>query len=213
MSRRLEYFTKNRIIFRRDPITDVPTERYDWGDYYADGTYECYSLFQSKAKINSNKSFAWHIMVLIYLNPQLSLKEVENLAHYIADKRNGFVTFDIYENFIKAIVLDLYDKDDPPKNRARKVIFKDTCGLTTQEKLSIVGSLIGRGKTITPELIYDAMLHVNDNGEKITFSKLAKILNCSTRTIHRNINDELKTEKDILNQGHEKIQRDQLHPI
>ena len=57
MSRRLEYFTKNRIIFRRDPITDVPTERYDWGDYYADGTYECYSLFQSKAKINSNKSW------------------------------------------------------------------------------------------------------------------------------------------------------------
>lgn len=213
MSRRLEYFTKNRIIFRRDPITDVPTERYDWGDYYADGTYECYSLFQSKAKINSNKSFAWHIMVLIYLNPQLSLKEVENLANYIADKRNGFVTFDIFDKFIKAIVLDLYDKDDPPRNRARKVIFKDTCGLTTQEKLSIVGSLIGRGKTITPELIYDAMLHVNDNGEKITFSKLAKILNCSTRTIHRNINDELKTEKDILNQGHEKVQRDQLHPI
>ena len=213
MSRRLEYFTKNRIIFRRDPITDVPTERYDWGDYYADGTYECYSLFQSKAKINSNKSFAWHIMVLIYLNPQLSLNEVENLAHYIADKRNGFVTFDVYDKFIKAIVLDLYDKDDVPKNRARKVIFKDTCGLTTQEKLSIVGSLIGRGKTITPELIYDAMLHVNDNGEKITFSKLAKVLNCSTRTIHRNINDELETEKDILNQGHEKVQRDQLHPI
>ena len=75
MSRRLEYLTKNRIIFRRDPITDVPTERYDWGDYYENGTYECYSLFQSKAKINSNKSFAWHIMVLIYLNHQLSLND------------------------------------------------------------------------------------------------------------------------------------------
>lgn len=215
MSRRLEYFTKHRIIFRRDPITDVPTEQYEWGDYYADGTHECYSLFQSKAKINSNKSFAWHALVLKYLNPMLELNELKNLFNYIADKRNGFVTFDIRQGFIDALAEDLYNKDldYPPSNRIRKVIFKDTCGLTTNEKLSIVGSLIGRGKRVTPELIYDAMLHVNDNGEKITFNKLAKLLNCSTRTIHRNINDELKKEKDILNQGHEEVQRDQLHPI
>jgi hypothetical protein len=57
--RRLNYFIRNNIVYRRDPITDEPTESYEWGDFYEYGTHECYNLFQSKAKINSNKSFAW----------------------------------------------------------------------------------------------------------------------------------------------------------
>lgn len=213
--RRLEYFVKNKIVYRQDPVNDLPTEQYKWGDYYKDGTYECYSLFQSKAKINSNKSFAWHIMVLYYLNPQLQCNDLKNLAYYIADKRNNFVTFDLYETFINKLVNDLCENglDEPPKNRARKVIFKDTCGLTMNEKLSIVGSLIGRNKRITPETIYDAMLFINDSGKKITISGIAKTLGCAVRTIHRNMNDSLKNEKAVLNDEYEKIQCTQLPPI
>ena len=32
--RRLEYFVKNKIVYRQDPVNDLPTERYEWGDYY-----------------------------------------------------------------------------------------------------------------------------------------------------------------------------------
>ena len=50
-------------------------------------------------------------------------------------------------------------------------------------------------------------MHVryNDMDEKITISKLAKLLKCSSRTIHRNMSIELKNEKDILNIQLEKI--------
>jgi len=213
--RRLDYFVKNRIVYRQDPINDIPTEKYEWGDYYENGTYECYSLFQTRAKINSNKSFAWHIMVLYYLNPQLEYNDLKNLCKYMSDKRNNFVTFDIYEAFTNKLVSDLYNNglNKPPKNKARKVIFKDMCGLTMQEKLSIVGSLIGRNKRITPETIYDAMVFINDSGKKITISGIANMLGCTTRTIHRNMNDSLKKEKTVLNDEYEKVQRNKLRPV
>ena len=43
------------------------------------------------------------------------------------------------------------------------------------------------------------MLYINDKKEKITISKLAKHLKCSDRTIYRTIGDDLKKEKEILN--------------
>ena len=49
----LEFLNKRRIIYRRSPISDIPSESFDWGDYYEDGTYECYDLFRSKAKITT----------------------------------------------------------------------------------------------------------------------------------------------------------------
>jgi len=68
-----------------------------------------------------------------------------------------------------------------------------------RQKLSIVGKLIGRSKLSENE-IYDAMLMVYDNNEKITIAKLAGFLDCSTRTIYRNMSNELKKEKELLNQ-------------
>jgi transcriptional antiterminator len=43
------------------------------------------------------------------------------------------------------------------------------------------------------------MLDLNDMGKKITISKIAKLLECSSRTIHRNMGEELKREKELLN--------------
>ena len=41
---------------------------------------------------------------------------------------------------------------------------------------------------------------LNDMGKKITISRIAGLLDCSTRTIHRNMCTELKREKELLNQ-------------
>ena len=96
------------------------------------------------------------------------------------------------------------DLDQPPKNRLRKIVFKDGTGLSTSEKLSIVGTIAGKGKSIKEDDIYDAMLYTHDQG-KITIAKLAEVLKCTTRTIHRNMSEELKREKELLNRQHEKI--------
>jgi len=93
----------------------------------------------------------------------------------------------------------MLDLDEPPKNKLRKVIFKYGNRLCKQEKLRIVGRLIGRSKSITKSDIYDLMLSINDSDRKITIKRLANYLNCSTRTIHRNMCEELKREKELLN--------------
>ena len=89
--------------------------------------------------------------------------------------------------------------DEPPKNKLRKVIFKPSCGLTKEEKLSIVGELIGRTKKFSKVDIYDIMLALHHGGWKITMQRLANGLDCTIRTVHRNMCNELKKEKDYLN--------------
>jgi transcriptional antiterminator len=95
--------------------------------------------------------------------------------------------------------VSMKDLESPPKNKVRKIIFKDQCQLTAEQKLQIVGQIIGRKKLSESE-IYDAMLYTHDDGEKITVEKIAKYLGCSARTIYRNMGEELKREKELLNQ-------------
>ena len=199
--RNFKYLHDNRIIYGRTPITDVPTESTDIYDYYENGTYQCYALFRSKAKITTYKSLKWHFLVIQHLNGDLNMKELKRVFEYIADVKNNFVTFTMSRGAFDKLVNEVFitDAERPPKNRIRKVIFKPNKILTLSEKLSIVGQLIGRSKKIVEEDIYQCMLDLNDNKQKITISKLAKLLKCSTRTIYRNMGNQLKLEKELLN--------------
>ena len=205
MSRNMKYLNDNRIIYRKYS-EDQPTQEYKWGWYYADGTHGYYSLFNSPAKITTIRSLKWHLLTLWWLNPSMDKNKFDELATVITYKPNGFTTFSVSNSVLNNVINSIYmqDLERPPKNKLRKVVFKDGTGLSKVEKLKIVGRLIGR-KSIQEERIYQHMLHINDMNEKITISKLAKLLKCSSRTIHRNMSDELKKEKDILNIENEKI--------
>tara|TARA_R100000734_G_C3236322_1_gene42490 strand:+ start:61 stop:369 length:309 start_codon:yes stop_codon:yes gene_type:complete len=96
--------------------------------------------------------------------------------------------------------VSMCDLEKPPKNKLRKIIFNEFCGLTPEEKMSIVGTLVGRSKKIHEDDIYQCMLDLHDMGKKITINRVAGLLNCSARTIHRNIGNQLKKEKELLNQ-------------
>ena len=202
MSRNLNYFNNNRIVYRRDPITDKPDQENECYMFYLNGTYECYTLFASRAKITTYKSLKWHLLVLWYLNPQLDQDEFMKIAEVISNKDQGFTSFTIHIDLLKKMVYEvsMLDLDEPPKNKLRKVIFKYGNRLCKQEKLRIVGQLIGRSKSITKSDVYDLMLSINDSDRKITIKRLANYLNCSTRTVHRNMCTELKREKELLNQ-------------
>ena len=201
MSRNLKYFSENRIVYKRDPIEDEPDYENEQYMFFEQGTYECYHLFTSKAKITTFKSLKWHLLVLWYLNPKLDQDQFMKVAEIIAHKPNGFTSFAIHEDLLRKIVYEvsMLDLDKPPTNKKRKVIFKYGSGLTKEEKLSIVGELIGRSKRVTEDDIYMCMLDLHDLNKKITITQLALYLECSTRTIHRNMGEELKREKELLN--------------
>jgi len=201
MSRNLTYFNNNRIVYRRDPITDKPDQENECYMFYINGTHECYHLFTSKAKITTFKSLKWHLLVLWYLNPQLDQDQFMRVAEILAHKPNGFTSFAIHADLLRKIVYEvsMLDLDEPPKNKLRKVIFKYGNRLSKEEKLRVVGELIGRSKRIHEDDIYQCMLDLHDSGRKIVIAQLALWLECSARTIHRNMSEELKREKELLN--------------
>ena len=200
--RDMKVLNNRRIVYIREPITDTPSEVYDWGSYYEEGTFEYYALFKSKAKINTYKSLKWHLLVLWYLNPQLDQDDLESLAESICYKENGFVTFKVSDQLLKSIIYDvsMCDLEVPPVNKSRKIIFNWNSMLSTEEKLSIVGTMIGRSKKINSDDIYSVMLQLHDDNKKITIGRVSALLNVSQRTIHRNMCNELKKEKELLNQ-------------
>ena len=198
--RNIKWLNDRQIIWRCFPENDKPTIETDQYMYYENGTHECYTLFNTRAKITTYKSLKWHFLVLYYLNMDNILNsDFVTLARYIADKENGFVTFFIKNKLLESMIKDVLQQGgDPPVNKIRKVIFKDFSGLDLKQKLKIVGQLIGRS-SIDKEMIYQAMLDLNEWGKKITISRIAGLLNCSTRTLYRNMGDELKQEKQRLN--------------
>ena len=144
------------------------------------------------------------MLTLWYLNPDWNEHNAMDVAIYITNKDNGFITFNINRWNIERLIKDisLLDLDKPPTNKLRKIIFKWNCGLTKTEKLSIVGKLIGRMNGIKSSDIYETMLQINYEGDKIIISKLAKILNVTPRTIYRRMDKypALKKEKELLNE-------------
>jgi len=206
MSRNMKYLNDNRIIYRKYS-DDPPTKEYEWGWYYAEGTYGYYSLFNSPGKITTIKSLKWHLLTLWWLNPDMKDDKFNEMAKIIAYKKNGFTTFNISDYLLDNVIKHIYmqDLDRPPNNKLRKIVFKDFCGLDLKEKLVIVGKLAGRSTIIDEGIIYQVMLDMHDNKEIITIKKIAEVLKCSSRTIHRNMSLELKKEKDLLNIENEKI--------
>jgi len=142
------------------------------------------------------------MLVLWHLNPEWEEADAMEIATYLAYKPNGFTTFTMNKWNIARLVYEVsvLDLETPPQNKLRKIIFKPNCGLDKIEKLKIVGKLIGRLRGVQKEDIYEAMIQTNHEGDKIIISRLAKMLNVTPRTIHRHMCDELKKEKEILNE-------------
>ena len=162
---------------------------------------EYYNLFNTQSKITTYKSLKWHMLVLYYLNmDNIINSDFVTVARFIANKENGFVTFFIKNKLLEDMIRDvLMQGGDPPVNKKRRIIFKDYNGLSFDKKMKIVGKLIGRQK-LSKEKIYSMMLEINDMNRKISLQYLADLLGCSVRTLHRNMGEKLKQEKQKLNE-------------
>ncbi len=200
--RNLTYLNNKRLIYRRLPITDKPDIDTKEFMYFQNGTHQCYELFRSTAKITTYRSLKWHLLVLWYLNPSLNQDDFVQLAEYIVHKPNGFVSFNVSKQLLEKVIyaVSMSDLERPPKNKLRKVIFKPFSGLTKEMKLSIVGQLVGQSPRVCSDDIYEVMIDMHDMGKKITIGRIAGLLDCSSRTIHRHMCTELKKEKELLNQ-------------
>lgn len=201
LNRNLDYLHRKRFQYKKEPITDIPTKKYYWGSYYKDGTYQDYKLFCGNAKITTYKSLHWHVLVLRYINIDWDENDFKKIIYFISEIKNGFLTFEVDSKYLDKCIESSLSNDFSfqPKNKKKTILFKDGTGLSRKEKLKIVGGIVGRSKVIDNESIYECMLYINEDKRKITISNIAKELNCSRMSIYRNMDDELKEEKNLLN--------------
>ena len=103
--------------------------------------------------------------MLRYLNPNIKDVELKNISRHITNIKNNFITFKPSDRSLDSIIQDVLSQsiEDPPRNKRRKIIFKEFSQLTLDEKLKIVGQMVGRSKRITEEDIYEMMIEINDN--------------------------------------------------
>jgi hypothetical protein len=127
--------------------------------------------------------------------------EFMDVALAISAKTNGFVSFNMPPDLLRKIVYDvsMQELKEPPKNKLRKVIFKVFSGLTKEEKLRIVGQLIGRSNKVHPDDVYQAMIDIHDLGQRITIKRISDAIHVSLRTVYRYMCEDLKREKELLN--------------
>ena len=62
--RNMKWLNDRRVIYRDDG-DDTPTIETREYKYHENGTYSCYHLFNSKAKITTYKSLKWHMLVSV----------------------------------------------------------------------------------------------------------------------------------------------------
>jgi hypothetical protein len=216
IKRKINWLWNRRIITTRYPINDKPTSTYNWGWFYEDGTYECYELFKNDHKINTFKSYNWHISVIKHIN-ELSYEDFYDACMFIRNRVNGFTTVDIPKEGAEKMILNTYNfkHADAPPNKLRKIIFKIGCGLEMHEKRSIIGQLIGRGGRITSDDIVNCIKYIHYSGYKVTITNISSDMNCSRPTIYSVMTDDIKQEMDRLNliHSHEKLQRKDIQSI
>ena len=118
-TRDTSYLDRHRIFYRCDPVDDKPTEVFDWGNYYEAGTRQCYTLFNSKAKITLIRVLNGICMYYGILNPQMDQEDFKELSKYICNKKTGFVTFKVSEQLLQSMIYDvsLMDLETPPPNK------------------------------------------------------------------------------------------------
>lgn len=215
-NRRIKWLWDRRIATRQNPVTDKPSEIYNWGWFYENGTHECYELFINSNLIISYKSYLWHIAVLKHIN-QLSYDDFREVCLFIADINNGFVKINMDNKKVEDIIDKVHNEnpDRCPPNKVRKVIFKIGCGLERHEKRSIVGQLIGRSNRLSSDDIHQSMKYIHQSNCRVTVASLSRAIECSRPTLYKVMNDEMREEMKRLNEllKDEELQRKELRTL
>ena len=198
---------KNRIAYRCYPYSDNPTYEKEWGWFYEDGTDERFTLFNRDFKINSYKSLYWHLSVIWWINSSvvnkynpITYEEFLAASLFICDKSNGFIAIDISSYYVEKCCISIAKANKKPKNKSVKFVFKEGTGLTFSDKMKIVGKYSKRQKTYTKDELKKIMKKINDSGATITNKLLSLKMNCSTKTIQRLMDKELKETKEKMNE-------------
>ena len=167
--------------------------------YFPDGI-PYYSLYRSKRKINSFSELEYTAEKFVHLNPDFNLDLMKSLFVSLSDRDNGHIVRTYGKDRVEAMVESVYIKrKEPYISRLRKIIFNPNKMLSKEEKMKIVGEIIGSKPVISEE---DINLVVDDlylSKEPVTIAKLAELCDTSRYMIKKSITDEVMEKINAMN--------------
>lgn len=179
-------------------------EGYDF--LFFDEGIPFFSLYRGTRKINTKLELKYVGEVLLYLNPEIDYEYFIKLMLELSDRANGHVIRTYSVGFIRGMCESIYRNfslnSTPYVRRYRKIIFNPSKRITKDEKMAIVGHIVGGKNKITDESIYEAVETLMETSAKITLVAIAETLDCSRQTIYRKITAPIK---EIINHHNKKF--------
>lgn len=175
-------------------------EGYDF--LFFDEPVPYYHLYRTERKLNSLWEVKYVGEVLLYLNPDMNYLTFKEMLLTLTDRGNGHIIRTYSKIKVVNMCEELYNQFDseslPYVRRKRKIVFNYSRSISKDEKMSIVGQVIGRGN-ITQEKLYCAVESLIEKGGKITIVNIAKELKCCRQTIYRHLSRALREVIDYHN--------------
>ena len=170
-------------------------EGYDF--LYFDEGIPYYTLFRPTRKLNSFWEVKYAAEMLHYLNRDISDSLFFELVLSLSDRANGHVIRTYSEGRVINMCEEVLQLNLPPYvRRYRRIVFNPGKVITTYEKMSIVGEMIGgkgnRSNKAIEESIYNAIETLMLTNYRITYESIGKELNCTRQTISKYITKDLK---------------------
>jgi hypothetical protein len=168
-----------------------------------------YSLYRTKRKINSFYELEHIAEKFRYLNPDFDEGLMVDLFVKLSDRESGHIIRTYDQDRVTRMVYSVLKKKKTPYMRnKRKIVFNPVKYISKEDKLEIVGSLIGRKPLIEEQDLKFIISDLYENRERITLSKIAELTDTSRYIVKKsipnkmwreivNLNEKIKEEKNI----------------
>lgn len=159
-----------------------------------------YHLYRTKRKINSFAELEYIAEKFIYLNPDFDLQTMKQLFYKLSERESGHVIRTYTQRRVEAMVDIVHERKKVPyTGKLRKIIFNPSKMLTKEQKMRIVGQVIGSKPNVEEEDIVYVIDELHMNKEVITIAKIAEMCDSSRYIIKKSLTPKILKEIDRLN--------------
>lgn len=159
-----------------------------------------YHLYRTKRKINSFAELEYIAEKFIYLNPDFELETMKGLFYKLSERESGHVIRTYTQRRVEAMIEIVHERKKVPyTGKLRKIIFNPSKMLTKEQKMRIVGQVIGSKPNVEEEDIFYVMDELHLNKEIITIAKIAEMCDSSRYMIKKSLTPKVVKEMDRLN--------------
>jgi len=167
---------------------------------FYDEPVEHYSLTNISKKIGSFDELTYLAEVFLYLNSDVDFKIYLGYFCWLGTRDSGMCIRTYgkarIEHFLRQI---FFTRKKPYCRRHRRVVFNPEKIISTEEKLSVTAQVIRRGCKFTDIDVLLAIETIRDQLVVATSKSIAKYLNCSTSTVSRLINKDIRDKMKQYN--------------